>query len=1459
MIAGFRQPPRASTVYTLALALVWLVALSIRLYGINWDHGQDLHPDELFVGKIVIVDRIRFAWPPDIVNLRDPAVSTLNSRSADPANGQPREFAYGSLPLYVTDFAGFLLGKVTGVNWNAPERIFLVGRCLSAVFDSLTVLVVAAIGTRLGGGRAGLLAAVLAALAPMMVQLSHFFTTDSWLAFFVALCLWQCVIALQQGGAWPLAFAGIAAGLALATKGSVFTLFAVVALAVVLQAVPDWHAGERSRAARKVLLRGGLAAAGALAAFAVFEPYAIPAPDIYLQSLRTQANIVRGTFDVPFTRVFVSEGLLYPLKQYLMWGVGPVAGILSLAGVLILARMAWKDRTGPAMPLLAWLVGYSLIVTLSEARFLRYLAPIVPVLAVAGGLALDALWSWLSRTFGRKAGAAVSAALLTGVALWTIAFMSVYAGEHPRLAASRWMFDRIPPGSSISAETWDDALPRNFDAVMSQQAFNWTTIQADMYSDRPQADVADAMYALMESSDYIILSSNRVERSIRAAPWRYPVQNRFYDLLERGDLGFSLAGSWERPPTLGPWRIDDQGADESFVNYDHPSVRIFHRDELLSRAVFDDLMEPALTMLWSPTRHPPGETLLLETPPGQLPIVADARWSARITASTPGAVVVWVVLLVLLQAATLPLAHVLFPAFPDRGWGFARLISLLVAGYLVWLGASVPLISFRAVWCWAALALVAAASWLVARRRGLPVSVRPHGTAAGAEIAFWTVFLLFLAFRVLNPDSWHPVWGGEKPMEFAHLNAILRSAHFPPVDPWFSGGYINYYYYGTYLMAWLIKAAGVPSEIAFNLAQPTVMGLLASTVFSATAALAGGLARSRRLAMLGGILGVIFVVLMGNLRSAARLFGSNLPPRNDFGAWVWDPSRAIRDAITEFPFFSGLYADLHAHVIALPVTVLAIALAYSLAKGVRRDSADRVVMLALTLGSLSATNAWDVPVYAALGIASLWLGTAGIDRFGRRITVFTCAALALGALSYTLFLPFHRHFVALFGSLAAVREPTVLTDWLVHVGGLAAIVGAGLLALQLPRRVPARLDWLRAGPLLAAVATVWFIAVIGRMIAGMPILPAALLGTLLVGIFAVGGGWATSIRAGVPRGEAWIDRLPSILGGLLVLLAIVQGRFVLALALAGLTLAANGFLFGSTSTRRFVALLAAAAFGVMAGVELVVVADDLLGGPAYRMNTVFKFYNQIWVLLAISAAALIAVFPRAQIFTFDSGRIRRGWWALAASLAVVVVSASLLYPVFAVSPRLHQRFGPDLGSGSLNGLAWMDTAALASANFPDGVITFRDDRAIIDWFNSEVPGTPIIAEATIGPYRCNGSRISIGAGVPAILGWERHESQQRYLASLEGRAADVDLLYRSESPDEKRAIIDRYGVEYIVVGDLERAYPSANNECSATNPRGIETFGSMIGDGLEVAFRSGDSVVYRVTPRDGAAAESGST
>jgi uncharacterized membrane protein len=158
----------------------------------------------------------------------------------------------------------------------------------------------------------------------------------------------------------------------------------------------------------------------------------------------------------------------------------------------------------------------------------------------------------------------------------------------------------------------------------------------------------------------------------------------------------------------------------------------------------------------------------------------------------------------------------------------------------------------------------------------------------------------------------------------------------------------------------------------------------------------------------------------------------------------------------------------------------------------------------------------------------------------------------------------------------------------------------------------------------------------------------------------------------------------------------------------------------------------------------------------------------------------------------------------------------------------------------------------ATLQLPNGhVIIFEDDLAVINWFNENVSGTPVIVEASIGAYRGSGSRISIATGLPTVLGWERHEQQQRYVADAAERFHDVQAFYQTASVDEKMEFLRQYGVTYVIVGDIERYSVLGENPRNPySTPEGIAAFDEMVGNGLEIAFQHGSTTVYRVVPAD---------
>ncbi|MBN1584640.1 MAG: hypothetical protein JXA89_28290, partial [Anaerolineae bacterium] len=279
-------------------------------------------------------------------------------------------------------------------------------------------------------------------------------------------------------------------------------------------------------------------------------------------------------------------------------------------------------------------------------------------------------------------------------------------------------------------------------------------------------------------------------------------------------------------------------------------------------------------------------------------------------------------------------------------------------------------------------------------------------TILTVELVFTLAFVLWVAYKMVDPN----IAITEKPMEFAFLNAIMRSDRFPAYDPWMSGYSISYYYFGYIMIATLAKFSGVPASLAFNLGTATLFALTASGAFGVAYNLVHVAAQRRRaetavrMAIVYGIIAVLLIPLAGNLEGVLEFAHANgigvkgNEPGNVTGPfwewidvknlirngtvsetwyptdgwWWWRASRVIHDkgltgndmeVIDEFPAFSFLLGDMHPHVLAYPFVFLLIALAFNLLLVKTALPEAMWWLVYLCLGAVGFLNTWDMPFY----------------------------------------------------------------------------------------------------------------------------------------------------------------------------------------------------------------------------------------------------------------------------------------------------------------------------------------------------------------------------------------------------------------------------------------------------------------------------------------------------------------
>ena len=819
----------------------------------------------------------------------------------------------------------------------------------------------------------------------------------------------------------------------------------------------------------------------------------------------------------------------------------------------------------------------------------------------------------------------------------------------------------------------------------------------------------------------------------------------------------------------------------------------------------------------------------------------------------------WYFILTVLGWLTFPLVYHLLPALSDRGYTLARTAGLLIWGYIFWLFTSFGFSRNDLGGIVFALAiLIALSAWsLITHYSSLITFLRQNvALLVTTEILFFIAFA-FLAFvRAANPE----LASTEKPMELMFINSILRSETFPPQDAWLSGYAISYYYFGYVLTAMLARLSDINGSTAHNLMTSLIFALGAIGSFGIVYNL---LDRGRQTtddgnnhrpsSIVYGLLAPLFLLLVSNFEALLEVLHRrglgwvrdpdtqawtgpfwtwldmkelSQPPIEPLGwvpnryLWWWRASRVIQDydingsfreAIDEFPFFSFLLGDLHPHVLAIPFGLLAVSVAMNIFLGGWKGSKVNVMgaqfhisptgflFAALVLGGLAFLNTWDILVAAALIVFAFVLWRANEDGWSwSRLEDLFLLGLPLGILSLVLYFPFYLGFSSQAGG--------ILPNFMYITRGMHLWVMWGTLLvpififlLYVVTKRPLRPNWKLGFTIGLGTPLILFLLTIILGALALVVekdFTNALLASynMTVGQFFA----ATSLR-----------RLTHI-GSLITLLAV----FIPAVAFVFSRnqeqetsneenlASVSTDLIPQTSSLPFLFLLLTLGTLLVLAPEFVYLRDQF----GYRINTIFKFYYQAWILWSLVAAFGVGYLLQSL----------RGLADVVTRIIIgVVIFCGLLYPVFGVMTKTNN-FKPGFGY-NLD-----DFARVQREN--------ADDAAGIEFLLTQPEG--VIAEAIGGSYSYYG-RIATYTGYPTVLGWPGHESQWRGGSELQGsRQEDINLLYSTVRWEEARTVIEKYNIRYIFIGNLERTSMRVSEEKFAMY--------------LEPIFQQGSTSIYKV-------------
>ena len=714
-----------------------------------------------------------------------------------------------------------------------------------------------------------------------------------------------------------------------------------------------------------------------------------------------------------------------------------------------------------------------------------------------------------------------------------------------------------------------------------------------------------------------------------------------------------------------------------------------------------------------------------------------------------GAFVQWWLAVFCIGLTCLPITASMFRDFHDRGYLFAKVIGISLSGYLLWLLSSMKLLKFTSVngvMC-VFLLLIPNVFLLIARNKKKDLEPLFTKDAVKSflneELVFLFIFLIWCYIKGFKAEA----YGTEKFMDYGFMTSMMRAEYMPPYDLWYSGGVINYYYFGQYLATFITKVSGVTVNVGYNLMLMTIASLTTLLPYSIVYQVMSNLLKKKKrhkkwLPIASGILGGLLLSCSSNMHFP--IFRWLVPALQEMlgievsSYWFPDATRYIGyqpetadKTIHEFPAYSIVLGDLHAHYINIifVVTVVGLLFAWYIRQDQLREKRKdqfqqklgakdylrevfepNLILITFFIGMFHMTNFWDFPIYFVVSGAVILF--SNVVKYQFRLNSIKVTALQ----------------------------------------GIFVFLGSTLIALPFTLSF----DQISTKICIATNHTPFYQLMI---LWGLPIL--IVVGFICSCVYNYNRNRRNiSVSAETSDNDCYeiIEKEPKV----------------------GFWRTFQNFIMSLDFTDLFIILLGLCAIGLVLMPEVIYV-KDIYSGDYKRANTMFKLTYQAFILFSMCSGYILMK----HLVLGTTGRQRRY-----ARVALILSCLTIGY----MGHSIHAWFGNIFDFDARESL---DAAAFMEEKLPE-------DYEAVQWLSDNVKGQAVVLEANGDSYS-DYERVSVITGLQTVAGWYVHEWLWRGdTVALNQRNEDIKTIYTSTDYATVKALVEQYDIDYIYVGNLER-------------------------------------------------------